>query len=669
MKLPNKRSGKILRILLNREESIVIKELATEFDVSTRTIRSDLNKLEQCLEEREVELIKRPRVGVWLEGDDIQKAALERKLFEVSDFQESLSPVRRHKYILKCLLQTDYKYTIQSLAEELYVSRATIYKDIEKVTDWLAQYNLSLERRRNYGIEVKGTEKNWRKAVADLLAELKDDQELKEILEEETSIELDSRIDSQTYQQLKGLFNNINFRQIEKILKEAESELEFLFTDEALVGLITHIAISVERLTKDKDIKMDKGQLSNLQEKEEFKVAEFIAEKLEQKLNIELPIAEIGYISLHILGAKLQQNIQTTNITDVLDNADPKVIRIAQEIISITEEVLDVELTGDDQLLVGLVLHLRPAINRLKYGMNLRNPLLDRIKADYPSVFGAAWATSIVFERHLGIKVNEEEIGYIALHLGAALERVSKELKAIIVCGSGIGTSQLVASRLAKSLSGLEIIDMVAAHELKNRDLAQVDIIISTIPLADLSQPVVQVSPLVTKNDINLIKDKVNYILQDKQKQKFNLDSKEQGINTLFRNELIFIDLDLSTKEEVIDFLSNKLLKEEKVKPEFIQSALDREEMTSTGVGNKVAIPHGKEDYVLDSQIAIATLEQSIDWGTEKVEVVFMLALKNQESKVFFNHFHRIIDNQEILKKLKETQSKKKIKEIISTEG
>ncbi|AGB40453.1 transcriptional antiterminator [Halobacteroides halobius DSM 5150] len=661
MNLPNKRSGKILRILLNNQKPIIIKKLAKEFDVSARTIRSDLKKLEEWLELRNITLIKKPRVGVWIECDSVEKTELERQLFKAQKNNDLLSPSRRQKYILKCLLETDKQYTMKLLAEELYVSRSTIYKDLKKVETWLSKYGLILERKRNCGIKVRGDEKKWRKAVADLLAELKGDQELKKILEKETSLEPDSRIDTKTYQQLKSLFGDIDFRNIEKILKEAENELGFLFTDEAFAGLVIHIAISIERLEQGKDIKMDQEQLNNLKAKEEFKVAEYITTKLENILKIKIPKDEVGYISLHILGAKLQQNIQTKSVTDVLENTDSKIVKVAKEVINLAAEVLEVEFQDDKQLLVGLVLHLRPAINRLKYGMSLRNPLLDRIKEDYPSVFGAAWASSIIFEKHLGIKVNEEEVGYIALHLGAALERINKKIKAVIVCSSGIGTSQLIASRLAKRLSGIEIMDLMAAHKLKNKNLEEIDVIISTIPLNDLEQPVIQVSPLVTENDINLVKQKTNYILQDKEAEKLELDLELNKIHQLLNQNLIFVNLDVESKEEIIKFLSQQLLDRNSIKEDFIESALDREKITSTGVGNKVAIPHGKEDYVLESKIAIATLENPIKWGAESVNIVFLLALKNKESKVFFKHFHKILDNPKAIKKLEESTTKENI--------
>ncbi|WP_459840985.1 BglG family transcription antiterminator [Halanaerocella petrolearia] len=663
--LANERSINILSILLEKRDPVVTKELAEEFNVSNRTIRNDLNKLENWLEDREINLVKKPRVGVWLEIGDNRRIELKQKVEKLIEYNNPLSPLQRQKFILKRLLK-DRRYTMKSLADELYVSRTTIYNDLEEVEKWLSEYNLLLERKRYYGIQIRGEEKDWRKAVADLLADLKDNEELKEILDKTTSLHPDSRIDNKTYNQLKELFNSINFRRIEEILAKAEEELKFLFTDDAFVGLIIHIAISMERLSKNKDIEMDQEQLSNLKQKEEFKVARFIAEKIENNLEIKIPEAEIGYISLHILGAKLQQNINTQNLQDVLNDADPKVLDIAEDIIDIAEEILDVNLRNDSQLLLGLVLHLRSAINRLRYGLSLRNPLLDRIKNNYPNVFGAAWASSIVFEKHLNVTVTEEEVGYLALHLGAALERIKNKVNAMIVCGSGVGTSQLVATRLEQRLSGIEIVGIMSAHKLNDESLKNIDVIISTIPLSNCSKPVIKIGPLGTKNDIELIKSRVNGVIEKKQKEELGLNVSYTENNKLFNDDLIYIDLELDCKEKVIKFLSEQVMKQGYISSGFIESALAREDLTSTEMKNGVAIPHGEDDYVLDSVVAVATLAKPIQWENDVVDTVFLLALKSEgAAKQFFKHFQIIIENEELLAKIKDAEQEENIINVI----
>jgi transcriptional antiterminator len=670
--LPNERSGQLLSILLENEDPLTTKNLAEELDVSSRTIRSDLKKLENWLEERGIELIIKRGVGVWLDLDTKKRLRLEKKLSVFKSIDISLTPNKRQQYILKTLLQKNKKITMDNLASEMFVSKTTVFKDLKKVDMWLQKHNLKLLRKRYYGISVEGKEKDWREAVVDLLREFKDDNELKIFLESNFNVELDKRIDKQTYNQLNQIFPGISFKDIEVILEETEEESDFIFTDETFAGLVIHIAISTARLKDKKDIKMEQEQLDDLRDKNEFLIANLIAKKLHEKLDIKIPEAEIGYIALHILGAKIQQNLEEENIEVILKNTDPKIINIAEDIITMAENILSVNLKEEKQLLLGLVLHLRPTINRLKHGMSLRNPMIKKIKKDYANVYRAAWAANIIFENKLNINLPEAEIGYIALHLGAALERKNRKFSAIIVCGSGIGTAQLISAKLENKMSNLNIMGVFSVRELQQKSYKKgVDLIISSVPLEnfkadELDEPVIYISSLVTNKDIQLIKKKLS-----KMKIANSID-KEVSINNLrdikklFSEELFFLNIRLNSKEKIIKFLADKLYKNGCVEKSYINSILDRELLMSTAVGKGVAIPHGENKYIEKSQVVLATSDKPIYWGNEKVDIIFLLALEKKETAAkFFKVFQYIIQNDELLNQLRNTDDIDFLKNII----
>src|SRR5699024_10728226 len=80
-------------------------------------------------------------------------------------------------------------------------------------------------------------------------------------------------------------------------------------------------------------------------------------------------------------------------------------------------------------------------------GMNIRNPMLADIKKNYPLAFEAGIIASLAIEKHTGTKIDENEVGYLALHIGAAIERrklKSGPKRCLIVCASGLGTAQLI---------------------------------------------------------------------------------------------------------------------------------------------------------------------------------------------------------------------------------
>ncbi|MFB8732995.1 PRD domain-containing protein [Bacillus sp. SL00103] len=77
---------------------------------------------------------------------------------------------------------------------------------------------------------------------------------------------------------------------------------------------------------------------------------------------------------------------------------------------------------ADDNILrQDLMLHMKPLLNRIQYGVSLQNPLLHEIKTSYPYPFDLA--VSGLNALQLVRTPNEDEAAYICLHIGASFER------------------------------------------------------------------------------------------------------------------------------------------------------------------------------------------------------------------------------------------------------
>lgn len=638
----------IINMLLNSEQPLTVDYIANTLKVSNKTIRNDLKKVEEYVQQKGVKIIKKPRVGIVLEGPRNKKLELVDEIKKSLDFEEPFSPEARKNYILKRLFMSKGSVTIKELAEELYVSRITIHKDLQSVEKWLNKFNLKLLKKPNYGIEVVGDEENWRNAVASLIVLTKEQKELKEFLYNDYT----GRIDYRTLMQLKELFD-IDYKQLEKIVSNAESKLKFRFSDEAFISLVIHVAISIERLKHKKDVKLSKAVLNNLKQKDEYVIAQQMAKEIEEKFNVVLSESEIGYIVLHIIGTKMQQNkIEDVNLELEDEESIELAVIMSKEIINIAERALSLDLSNDKQLLNGLILHLRPTINRLKYGLTLRNPLLNDIKENYPEIYGVAWMTSVVFEKYLGKKVAEEEIGYIALHLGAAVERAKKPLKALVVCTTGIGTAQLLAARLEKSFKQIEIKDIVSSVSLHESILNDIDIVISTVPI-EINKPFINISPLLTQNDIK------------------RLDEFIQALNkrsNLIDTQLLDVDGIYLKKEDLLNKVCMELHKKGYVKEEYIQDVITREKIASTAIGNGIAIPHGLPEHVNKSVFTVVRLKNPIAWDEEKVDMLFMISLTQSDiakSRYIFRKLYNKLESPEFVENIKKAKNREEIIKLL----
>ena len=127
---------------------------------------------------------------------------------------------------------------------------------------------------------------------------------------------------------------------------------------------------------------MEKDNFENIKENKEYVIAKWVVDQLSLDLKIKIPESEIAYICLHMLGSKIQQDIFVDDYTAIINSQDAIYLQVANEIIQLVSDILRIDLSDDKILLTGLVIHLRPTIIRLKNGLKLRNPLLDRIKVN-----------------------------------------------------------------------------------------------------------------------------------------------------------------------------------------------------------------------------------------------------------------------------------------------
>lgn len=644
----SERDIEIIKILLNTDEPLVVDEIAERLRVSNKTIRNDLKKIEEYLIKRGLKLLKKPGTGIMIEGPENKKLDLSTELSSSTKFMEPFSPEARKNYILRRLFMSNKNITIKELAEELYVSKVTIHKDLESVEEWLSKYNLKLIKKTNYGIEISGDEENWRNAAASLIVSNKGQDEIKELLYDDYT----GRIDYKTLTRLKELID-IDYKKLEKIVSNMESRLEFMFSDEAFISLIIHIAISMERLRRNKDIRLSKDVLNELKRHEEYTIAEKAAKEIEENFNIKLPDSEVGYILLHILGAKMQQNkLDDIDIEIKEDENIDIAVTMAKEIIKIAEKALSVDFSGDSQLLNGLILHLKPTINRLKYGLTLRNPILDQIKENYPDIFGVAWMTSTVFEKYIGKKAGEEELGYITLHLGAAFERAKKPLRALVVCSSGIGTSQLLAVRLERWFKNIEVVDIVSSLSLNDVMSDNVDFIISTVPV-ESNKPVINITPLLTQSDIKKLENFIDEYYESKK---------------IVDVEIIDVDREFEEKIMLLKYVVSELIRTGYVKNEYLDDVLKREEVSSTYIGNGIAIPHGNPDNVNKSVISVIRLKKTISWGDGDVTLIIMVSINAADIKYasrFFRKLYNNIDDTNFRENLLKMKDKKEIEKLL----
>lgn len=609
----------IIKYLIEKDTIHTLQEIASFFHVSKKTVRNDLIEVGELLAESNIKLIKKTGVGVQLIGSEEAKVNLLNQLGECGKVVEPYSYEDRKNYILRKLFFSRNKVTQQELADELYVSKATISKDMKRLEVWLKKNHLAVLIKSRAGISIQGNEEDYRNAIVRYLA-----TENQQYSEHPSVIKKFHRVNTKMIRKLTELIP-LDYEKLEHILIQAEETMGLRFTDEAFSSLFIHIAIAIKRMIVKSPIQLSDEIMNRLKEREEFEVARVLAKDIEKGFAIRLPDAEIGYIILHLIGTKVQQiEIDIEGMLDLED--DQWEARLAlDEIIQISSRTLNLDLQDDLQLRNGLLLHLIPAFNRLKYGLELKNPILNEIKRNYPEAFGTAWIAGVSLEKFVGKNIPDEELGYIALHIAAAVERQMKPLKTIVICSSGIGTSQLLVARLEKRIRNIEIkgvMSVVDYYQLKDEDI---DLIISTIPIEAPRTPLIQVSPVLSATDIK----RLDQFITDQIVKKKNIHY--HVLRQFIDKDFIELKLAIKTKEELVQHMSSRLINEGYVRTGFTENVLERERLSSTEIGEGIAMPHGLIRDIKKSVIYLVTLAKSILWTDEEVDTVFLICISDED--------------------------------------
>ena len=314
-------------------------------------------------------------------------------------------------------------------------------------------------------------------------------------------------------------------------------------------------------------------------------------------------------------------------VTEIYDKNKEKIIRAIKKFCKNLKIATSIDLSQDEIFETCLYNHINSIYKKMNLGINQYGVLPIDIRIKYPYAYELGKIAKKTIEEELGLKLDDEEISNIAVHVGGAIERSEhnqkkKVFKVIIVCVSGIGTSMLVKNKLEYLFEGkIEIVKIIPAYLIDYINVMQVDFIISTVDIKCERVPVITVSPLLNDNEVKIIEKFM----------KTGKMYKEVETRDLFDRNLFFTDLDFNTKEEVIEYMGSQLVNQGVIDDDMKKSFFDREKIATTEIGHMVALPHGANGKILKNKIAVGILKNPIHWTLDDVRLVLILAIDKDE--------------------------------------
>nr|WP_256522444.1 BglG family transcription antiterminator [Halobacillus sp. A5] len=530
--------------------------------------------------------------------------------------------------ILSRLLEAREPVKLLSLANELGVTVATISNDLDKIEEELSGFHLTLIRKRGYGVEVQGEEVKIREAIGFLIMRHMDELELLNILRENIGGTASSTVDTVS-DQLLGLVDKEKLVQIERHVEEIRSSLPYDLADSAYLGLVIHLALALERIQKDEIIEMAGEYLDELRQSQEFEMASRLISQLENSFHLTIPEAETGYITMHLMGAKVRYSQDS-----FLEATSLSVAFKAKQLIEYVSAQISVNLHDSSHLLNDLVIHLKPSVYRIQQKMDIQNPLTEQIEKDYKDLF--AIVEEAVRQVFTEFHFPKEETAFLVMHFASALlhDTQLKGLRVLVVCSSGIGTAKILAAKLSQQFKEIDAVEHESLFDLKNIDLSMFDLVVSTVGLVEFDDYIL-VNPMLPVGDIHKVEHAIRrkkVIKQtEKTKAKPKLQIQDQTMKSIqdsvlsvqryatavhqLLDSLEVYNVSGSATEEIIQAATKKL----KVRQflthadSVVQALMEREKAGGLGIPEtKMALYHARSEEVVQPLFTINLLEKPL---------------------------------------------------------
>ncbi|WP_167815086.1 BglG family transcription antiterminator [Sporolactobacillus shoreae] len=629
------KEAQIIKFILAQKKTRYA-DISNYMKLSKRTVAKYLDAIDDIIKPFDLKLVRKQNNGIYFEGD-------VRPLFQPLVTSGNGIPGTKDErvlYIFSQLLMNFDFVTIQQLAENMFVSRSTVEGDLKEVKAFLEKSHVSLSYGQK-GIRIETTERLRRDLVSKLIRMYWGRGSYAK--KENGKLTRDIKLPSD----LEHLFDSDTLNKVLSSLDEFFYRSRLDFTDYEFQSLAIHLIIAVERIKKNKFLATNNTKFELEQN------TLMLIEILQEKFQIKIPEEEKNYINIHIIAVQRKAMKQDDLIWEDDLIRKNSVAKFLKSNLNLT--------SYDDELIKGLTLHLLSALKRLHLGLTIFNPYTSQAKRFFPEAYEYALDLKCRILQKYGVDLNEDETAFIALHIESYLERnkANPELKIVVVCSSGIGTSRLLEQRIHKYFQNdINITRVLSLQELNETEITE-DIIISTINIDAVSVPVVVVSPFLNNQDIEQIRRIKNSLTGSM--------INSSHFVTLLDPRLIFINPDLKYRDEVIQFISAKLVSFKLAKPEIFQSALEREKLSSTAFNN-ISIPHAQIDYVLDPRIVVLISKKGIVWGEETVNIVFFIALNkkvHKEIESIYQYFNEILEDSSKLNKIKNANSREEVLAVL----
>lgn len=601
-----RRPEKVASLLLRADSWVTAGSLADSLGVTPRSVRSYISQLNA-----------RSAPATAVESGPLGYRADRAVLAGLRGDVEATTPQDRVHALVRELLGAPSGVDVHRTATRLHVSEATVESDLIRVRDLISGTTLQLQRSGPRVVLV-GDELAQRRLVS-TLAHKEMDEGFADMASLRRTIGLDS-IDPQSFAPFK------------QDLTAKLGEEGFYVNELAVSDVILHVAIAADRVAQGRALTGTHLDPSAQQQQ----VAELLG-----GLTLEHFGTRVGRGDLYHLASLILTRAVTPKGEALEVALDPHIETVVRDAVRHAADEYLVNIFHEG-FLRRLSLHVQNLVHRAKEQAWSRNPLTRSLKAAYPMVFEVAVSIASEVGDHLQLSIRDDEIAYIAMHVGGQLERNRRSdtvLTATIVCPGYYELHELLRSRIDRSLGAS--VEVTAVETDMSPDWASIttDLVLTTIDPPVPDERTVLLPPFLTDADTERIA-----AAAARRRRAVRLARLRSELEHYLHPQAFIRPLPTGTESEVIRTLGAPLIDLGVIGEDYIDRAIAREELSSTAFTDALAVPHALKMTAGRTVLSVGVTESSLRWGEARVQFVILVAFSEEDREAFQTIFEQLVE-------------------------
>lgn len=593
----------LIQYLNSSNQWISSQTLASKYGVSKRTIKSYIGEINQI----HSGLISASNKGYKVDSDQINSFLINEQQAIPQTQSERIA------YILKKLVQSNQPIYIYDLSDSLFISESTLRLDLKQVKEKLAKNNLEINIIKDQ-LSLQGNEKDKRKLMSSILHEEANG----------SFIDIDK---------IKEVYKELDVDYIRKVVIETYSAHHFFTNDFYLSNVIIHITIALDRMKHDFQY-LNKTVIYHT-DNSAYRIAKDMAIKLECYFNVMYSEEEVADLAILIACNGTNVNFTQIEASDLEQIAGRACIELVSQIAFNLDKYYYVSI-ADAEFITRFTLHVKNLLMRLQNNHTAKNPLTNTIKKECPLIYDCAVHASHVIKEKTGYQISDDEIAYLAFHLGYAIE-LQRQTNIKISCTVLFPLYYNMNVQLINKLQQY-FGDDISIHSIvtDEGDLNNVvsDLIISSAQLHKIPDvPYVVITPFFIESDREKVSTKIAELKEQKKKNQFKLHLK-----SFLDERHFYYSVEKSRKEDVLQFMCHTMHRDGYVDKDFFIKIMEREAMSSTAFG-QVALPHAIKMESLKTGMFIYLNTNGVNWDNSIVKIVLLITVSEDDRKIFRDVF------------------------------